>query len=217
MFSIRNTKAPALLAAVTVAIACAASPAHAGLEIKLQSAGNTYSETGGSPLTVTRSIGNFTTTVNTGVSGTDPTSLDLSSFNMSSSAGGTLIVTLSADGFTTPVGAANWLSQFSGNSFQGSADVTLQTYLASALMGTDTLLGTLTTSTSNSTFGLSNTNFATTVDPFALTEVLTIVTPGASRLSMDASVVNVPEPASLTLLGSAMIGIGALARRKRNA
>jgi hypothetical protein len=204
--------------AATVAIALASSPAYAGLEIQLQSDGQTYTQTGanGSPLTVIQSIGNFSTTVNTGNATTAP-ALDLSSVDISSSAGGTLVVTLSANGFTSPQGAATWLSQFTGNFPTGSATVTLQTYLdtTDTLLGTGTLLSTLTAS--STPFSLSDLEAASTDGPFALTEVLTITTNGSAFMSLDGSVADaVPEPASLTMLGSSLIGLFYTTRRKRN-
>ena len=148
MFNPFKAAMPTLLGALTVAAACIATPAHAGLMIKLQSGATTYTQSGPSPLVVVQSIGNFTTTVNTGTATLAP-SLDLSSVDINSSSGGTLIVTVSADGFTAPFGAANWLSQFSGNFVFGAATVTQQTYLdnTNTLLGTGTLLSTLSAST----------------------------------------------------------------------
>lgn len=197
----------------------AASNANADpvLQMQLQSGGTTYSDSpGASPLTLTESIGNFTTTVNTGTATTVP-SLDLSSVDINSSAGGTLVVTLSASGFTSPVGAANWLSQFSGNFVIGSGTVELQTYLNNndtllSLNGA-TLLNTLTDTATP--FGLSDVTSALADGSFALTEVLTITTTGAAHVSLDGSITEVPEPASMALLGIGMIGTGVMARRRR--
>ena len=194
----------------------ASSPAYAGLEIQLQSGSTTYNQSGGSPLVVNQSIGNFTTTVDIGTATNTP-ALDLSSVDVSSSTGGTLIITLSANDFTSPNGAANWLSQFSGNFGSGLATVTLQTYLDSSntLLGTATLLSTLSASTTP--FSLSDMVAASNGVPFALTEVLTITTTGPALLSLDASVADgpIPEPASIALLGSSLIGVCIAARRKR--
>jgi PEP-CTERM motif len=215
MFHSLAAKLSLPLATVSVAIALASSPAYAGLEIQLQSGGNTYTQSGGSPLVVNQSIGNFTTTVDTGTATSAP-AIDLDSVDISSTAGGTLVVTLSGNDFTSPQGAAIWLSQFSGNFGAGLATVTLQTYLDSSntLMGTATLLSTLTAS--STPFALSDFVSASTVTPFALTEVLTITTTGSSLLSLDASVGDgpIPEPASMALLGSSLIGLFIAARRK---
>jgi hypothetical protein len=213
MFNSLAAKLSLPLATASIAIALASSPAHAGLEIQLQSGINTYTQSGASPLIVSQSIGNFTTTVDIGTATNTP-ALDLSSVDVASSAGGTLIITLSGNNFTSPDGAATWLSQFSGNFSAGLATVTQQTYLDSSntLLGTGTLLSTLTAS--STPFSLSDTATGTSGIPFALTEVLTITATGPVLLSLDASIAEVPEPTSIALLGSSLIGVCIAARRK---
>jgi hypothetical protein len=210
----RFLSARALLPLIGVMYAASLTPASAGLEIQLQSGGTTITQTGASPLMVSQAIGGFTVTVNTGTMTSVP-SLDLSSIEMSNDAGGTLVVTLSANGFTSPTGSANWLSQFSGNFVVGAATVTLQTFLDSTntLLGTATSLSTL--SPASTPFGLQDVASASTLAPFALTEILTITTQGATHLSFDASIVEAPEPASLFVAGTAFVSLGALRRRRR--
>jgi hypothetical protein len=200
--------------AITIAAACSSAPAHAGLEMELQSGGSTITQSSASgPLVVTQAIGNFTSVTEIGTTTPTP-SIDLASVDVSGSAGGILVVTFSANGFTTPTGAVNWLSQFSGNIIFGSATVTQQTYLdtTNTLLGTGTLLGTLTSSTTP--FGLSGVADATISGPFALTEIFTITTTGAAQVSLDGSIVYAPEPASLAILGAGMLGLAAFSRRK---
>ena len=214
MFRSSIVKTAVLAVAAAIVAASASSPAEATLAIQMQSGAATYNQTGPSPLVVVHPIGNFTTTVNTGTATSAP-ALDLSSVDISSSAGGTLVITLSADGYTAPVGSAGWLTQFSGNFISGAATVTLQTYLnnSNTLLATSTLLSTLTATTTP--FALSDLVDATTVSPYALTEVLTITTTGAAHVSLDASLTDAPEPASLAILGSALAGLGTLARRRK--
>lgn len=95
---------------VTMEFACAAVPAKAApvLEIILQSGTSAYvSAPASSPLIVAYPIGNFILTVKTG---TATAALDLSSVGINCDAGGTLVITLPARGFTSSFGAAIWLT-----------------------------------------------------------------------------------------------------------
>lgn len=167
------------------------------------------------PLIVSQPFGTFSTNVEVNNVVTDPLSIDLGSTNVSTSTPGTLVITASVSGLTAPIGLEQFLTQFSGNFSGAVTSVSLQSFVddTNTLFGTGTPLDSL--SSSNSPFSKSSLDAAATVNPFALTEVLTVTTSGAASLSLDASITAVPEPASLALFGTAFAGLVALRRRRR--
>ena len=207
--------AVALAASLSAASGAQATP-MLGLTVQSGSQSSfqqkTLSSTGGSYNFAAVTVGNFTAN-SIGTQLFAPDYIDLATFDLSSNAGGTLVITLTGTKFTTPRGASSWLTQFTGNIANGTADVSLKSYLdnSNTLNNPGCAVGCTLLSSVN--LGGSATAFAVTDGSFALTEVVTIKTTGSARLSLDASVSNVPEPMSLALLGTSLAGVGLFRRR----
>jgi hypothetical protein len=156
-------------------------------------------------------LGNFTTSIDIGagfpaVGAPSNPILDLASVDASTGTlGGTLTVSLTETGFTTTTAITEFLSEITGVYYNSSA--VMSTYFDTANMpfGTGTALSS----------GLLN-NQADAVSvppitgPYSLTEVLTITAGANSTTSIDAAIIDTPEPASLPLLGAALLALGVI-------
>ena len=149
------------------------------------------------------------------VSAMDTTDLGLpdilfsNSINASSASAGTIHVWITAQGLTQPTGIANLNSSFTSNALPAGWTVTESTYYSStnALYG-----GTLVSSTTFNSIGTNEQygliNFSSL---FSVTQEYTITSTGRGTAN-DTIDTSVPEPGSLLLLGTALLGIGAVGR-----
>jgi hypothetical protein len=166
-------------------------------------------------VTFSGAVNNFIINVSTALSfpvlGTPalPT-LDLNSVNLSSaSTGGSLSVAASQTGYTGSLG--NFQLGIGGTT---PGSVSTQAYLSSTnnLFATSTLLGSLGPFT-GAFSGTTGGSYSTT-SPFSLTTVANITHPGGILATSFNVSMQLPEPASLLLLGSGLTIFGLLGMRK---
>jgi len=211
----RNLLTAVALAAAPLFAAGFVSNAMATVELDLKSG---VSDTGvlvgapcgtGSCFSFSGSVGAWTINGTFGHSdGPGNPTMDLSSFNATSSGSAPpLEIELSDNGFS--VGSSFFLLALSEHTVSGSGTATYSAYFdaGNSDFAKTTLIGTIGPFSGASATSMTGAGTAGT--PYSLTEHL-VLTAGADGVqwSTDSSIALVPEPASLILLGSALVGLG---------
>jgi PEP-CTERM motif len=213
--------------AVGAALTVLAPQASATLELSLSNNGASVTVADGGALdscaavncvTYNGSLGNYMINVSTGISNNSINPyLDLNSINFAlGSNAGMLTIQTSQNGYTNS--APQFQFNVGGTSTLGGG-VSFSAYGGSSntLFDTSRLIGTL--SFPASPYSGSVTASGNTVNPYSLTITANIlgVNPGAA--SFNSEIGNVPEPATIAMLGSVLLFAGSAVRRKlrRNA
>jgi hypothetical protein len=142
-------------------------------------------------------------------------SMDLNSINVTASGPATLILSLS-DTFTLPFPPAIFPSLFDKMEIGGTTvgTVTYDKWIGTEEFQQTTKIGTLGTFPAGA-FSGSLTGSFTNSGPFSMTEIITITHPGSGQTSFNATNdATIPEPTTMLLLGSGLLGMGVYARKR---
>lgn len=185
----------------------------------LGTASGTATLTDSNALTFIGSVGSFTFNVTTGIYNPSPgVATDLNTVNINSDGAGTLYLVFGADNFTS--GAPFAIE--SGGTMSGGVTSVTETACYEPGSGAFYICGlgpapifATATATGPGSFTLNaGGSLLNPTNPFGLETDLAIVFSGAGTFSGDFALTSVPEPATLAMLGSGLLGFAAWGRRK---
>jgi hypothetical protein len=181
----------------------------------------------GGDITFLGTIGTFSFDLDSGQAfpGTTlPTLMNTTTINTESAGAGTLTITFSQTGYTGLAGVITESASdtYTANTPDGStANFSGYDALSNALNSTANLIGTVLSST-DSSFPLSQSdaathNYSNSVGGGSLTEIITLGFAGAGTIDTGFTISNVavPEPASIVFLGTMVLGLTGLIRKKQ--
>jgi hypothetical protein len=140
------------------------------------------------------------------------TSVDVQHAN---NGGNVLYVFVTEQNLTSPLGVSEFESAFTSNSFTGDVTSVVEKTLIDTSNGLYT--GSVLSSTTFTGLGsTSSVNLTPSIaGPYSETVEYIITTSGAGSVNDTINIRSVPEPISLTLLGSGLLGLGLVRRRSR--